>query len=466
VASAEKTRVEVTLGRPMGLVLDPIDASKGRGGKGAVVLELVEGGSADSSGMIEIGDVLIGCGFDASTENNMENAFYETILDTLGQEPDRTSIKLAFERVVLVDNQDMLGITADAKRYWEEKREAKLRAPKALRRTPGVEPEDIRVNVKGGPLGSGSFGTVFRGTFKGQDVVLKIANKTTMAAEELLECEMDLNYEVNSKAKGTCAKFMGCIEIDPRKGGELYNGTLTDGLWLMWANEGMFTVEQLMNKGTAQLAEAMGCTGTTELAVTRKAMTELMTSLSRLHAAGIVHRDVKPANLIAAEKDGGVLKLIDLGAAALCLEKPLNYYPGVGPADPRYCKADEMYLLPTGAPRPDPKNMPKLWAAHTPDRLDCFSAGVTMMQLAVPGLRPEAALATFMKEYATTGYDLKAWSDKVAGGGGGFKQGVLDFGALDANGGAGWDLAQRLMDPERAARISAEAALKHPFLAA
>jgi serine/threonine protein kinase len=30
-----------------------------------------------------------------------------------------------------------------------------------------------------------------------------------------------------------------------------------------------------------------------------------------LHA-GIVHRDVKPANLIAAEKDGGVLKLIDL----------------------------------------------------------------------------------------------------------------------------------------------------------
>lgn len=41
-----------------------------------------------------------------------------------------------------------------------------------------------------------------------------------------------------------------------------------------------------------------------------------------------MHRDVKPANLIAAEKDGGVLKLIDLGAAAMCLgDNPLNYYP-------------------------------------------------------------------------------------------------------------------------------------------
>jgi|AntAceMinimDraft_5_1070358.scaffolds.fasta_scaffold04346_6 serine/threonine protein kinase len=69
----------------------------------------------------------------------------------------------------------------------------------------------------------------------------------------------------------------------------------------MWANEGASTVEQLMLAGTAQLAAAMGCADATELGVTRKAMTELMTSLTRLHAAGIVHRDVKPANLIAAE---------------------------------------------------------------------------------------------------------------------------------------------------------------------
>jgi hypothetical protein len=38
-----------------------------------------------------------------------------------------------------------------------------------LRRTPGVEFKDIAVNIKRGPLGTGSFGTVFRGTFKARE---------------------------------------------------------------------------------------------------------------------------------------------------------------------------------------------------------------------------------------------------------------------------------------------------------
>ena len=137
----------------------------------------------------------------------------------------------------------------------------------------------------------------------------------------------------------------------------------------------------------------------------------------------------------------------------------LNYYPGNGPADPRYCKEGELYLLPEGAPRPTKDNAAKLWRVHAPDRFDCFSAGCTMMQLAVPGLRPEAALDAFMKELDTTGYDVKAWRAEK-----GDKKGY-DFAALDANGGAGWDLVQRLMEPERDARVSAEEALKHPFFA-
>jgi hypothetical protein len=78
-----------------------------------------------------------------------------------------------------------------------------------------VEPGDVKVLPK--PLGSGNFGTVFRGVFKGdQDVVLKNAKADVMAAEELLECEMDLNYHVHANAKGACARFMGCVELGPK----------------------------------------------------------------------------------------------------------------------------------------------------------------------------------------------------------------------------------------------------------
>ena len=140
-----------------------------------------------------------------------------------------------------------------------------------------------------------------------QDVILKNAKADVLAAEELLECEMDLNYHVHANARGTCARFMGCLELGPKDGGELYNGTLTEGLWLMWANEGESTVESLMLKGSGALAAAMRCEDPTELGVTRHAMTQVLSSLARLHEIGVVHRDVKPANVVVAERDEGCL---------------------------------------------------------------------------------------------------------------------------------------------------------------
>jgi hypothetical protein len=58
VATGEKTLVTVGIARPMGMVMEPLWC--GELCKGAVVTELVEGGSADNSGMIEVGDVLVG----------------------------------------------------------------------------------------------------------------------------------------------------------------------------------------------------------------------------------------------------------------------------------------------------------------------------------------------------------------------------------------------------------------------
>ena len=123
-------------------------------------------------------------------------------MDELAGSPECETVTLTLERVLLEDDNDMLSQTADAKRYWDEKRAAKAKMPTTLRRTPGVEPADIFVDVRGGPLGSGNFGTVFRGTFKGdQAVVLKNAKSDVLAAEELLECEMEMNYHVHANAR-------------------------------------------------------------------------------------------------------------------------------------------------------------------------------------------------------------------------------------------------------------------------
>ncbi|MDA9098014.1 PDZ domain-containing protein [bacterium] len=466
VAVDVKQNVTVTLTRPMGLVLEPLTEKN----KGAVITEIVEDGNADKSGMLQVGDILLSCSFQDAEECALENAWYENIVEELAGEVDCTIITLVIQRTVFEDDQDMLTQTADAKRYWEEKRAAKRKAPKVLRRTPGVEPKDVRVEIGKGALGSGNFGTVFRGTFDGnkekntQDVILKNAKVDVLAAEELLESEMDLNYHVYANAKGTCARFMGCLELGPNDGGELYNGTLTEGLWLMWANEGENTVEKLMLEGSDKLASAMRCEDITELGVAKFATKALLESLAKLHATGVVHRDIKPANIIVAEKDGGALKLIDLGAAALCLPDPknpaqtlLNYYPGVGPADPRYCRDDELYLLPEGAPRPTNENAIKLWKAHLPDRFDCVSAGITLVQLAVVGLRPPEALDVFVNELEAMKWDVEKWrSEKSASSG-------YYFGALDANGGAGWSLVTELTRPDRKQRIDAEQALEHPF---
>ena len=108
-------------------------------------------------------------------------------------------------------------------------------------------------------------------------------------------------------------------------------------------------------------------------------------------------------------------------------------------------------------PRPTNENASKLWRAHQPSKFDCVSAGVTLMQLAVVGLREPAHLDACVSELEALDWDVQAWrAEKSAGTG-------YDFAALDANGGAGWALAAALVAPDRKARVSAEDALNHAF---
>jgi serine/threonine protein kinase len=67
--------------------------------------------------------------------------------------------------------------------------------------------------------------------------------------------------------------------------------------------------------------------------------------MQALHSAGLVHRDVKPLNIIYAERQRR-FKLIDLGACA-DLRTGTNYVPDESILDPNYCPPEQVrvYLV-------------------------------------------------------------------------------------------------------------------------
>ena len=71
---------------------------------------------------------------------------------------------------------------------------------------------------------------------------------------------------------------------------------------------------------------------------------QLLEALKASHATGIVHRDVKPQNVIISETDNKV-KLIDMGAAA-DLRVGINYVPSEFLLDPRYAPPQQ-YIMST-----------------------------------------------------------------------------------------------------------------------
>ena len=78
---------------------------------------------------------------------------------------------------------------------------------------------------------------------------------------------------------------------------------------------------------------------------------------------------------------------------------------------------------------------PLLWAQHRPGCFDSYSAGVTLLQLALPPLRTTRVLREFRRDLALRGGDLREWRARAG-------LAARDTLLLDARGGEGWDLAE------------------------
>ncbi|KAL9246218.1 hypothetical protein vseg_019781 [Gypsophila vaccaria] len=327
---------------------------------------------------------------------------------------------------------------------------------------PTFKKDDI---VLGKKLGEGAFGSVYRvslvntkkGSVKEEDMVLKKANEYGAA-------EIWMNERVRRACASSCADFLyGFLESSSKQKGEY---------WLLWRFEGESTLADLLisrefpyNVETMILGEQQSVPKGLEREnrIIQTIMRQLLFALDGLHSTGIVHRDIKPQNIIFSEGTR-TFKIIDLGAAA-DLRVGINYIPKEFLLDPRYA-APEQYIMSTQTPSaPSPPVAaalsPVLWQLNLPDRFDIYSLGLIFLQMAFPSLRSDSNLMQFNRQLKRCNYDLNAWRNTVE------PRAAPDlrkgFELLDDDGGVGWELLTSMVRYKARKRLSAKAALAHPY---
>ena len=316
--------------------------------------------------------------------------------------------------------------------------------------------------VLGKKMGEGAFGVVYRASLakkskKEGDLVLK-------KATEYGAVEIWMNERVRRACASSCADFVyGFLEGSKKKGGEY---------WLIWRYEGESTLSDLMqskdfpyNVETMILGKVQDMPKGLEREnrIIQTIMRQILFALDSLHSTGIVHRDIKPQNIIFSE-GSRTFKIIDLGAAA-DLRVGINYIPKEFLLDPRYA-APEQYIMSTQTPSAPSAPVatalsPVLWQMNLPDRFDIYSAGLIFLQMAFPSFRTDSGLIQFNRQLKRCDYDLVAWRDTVE------PRASPDlrkgFELLDFDGGAGWELLTSMVRYKARQRTSAKAALAHPY---
>ena len=288
---------------------------------------------------------------------------------------------------------------------------------------------------RGKKIGRGSFGDVYEGSVGSRRVVLK---ESRGGGGEFFESEAANNRRV--RGFDGVATFVGVAGANA---------------YLVWEDEGRETLEDCfggafgLGGGGGGFARKLGCRS--DAAAARKVAKECLKAVKGLHDRGLIHRDVKPGNLLITRR-GQRLKLIDLGGAA-DLRTGNNFDESETIFDPVY-GPPERYI--TGKFGGGGLGMNVGWGKNKPDLFDSFSCGMTILQVSVPAFRKKGAMKAVRRDLKRWCYDCEAWRASLS------ERQQEDFAILDDDNGAGWKLVCGLVS-NKGTRMSVSKALSSPF---
>eukprot|EP00741_Cyanophora_paradoxa_P019376 tig00021127_g18704.t1 len=240
------------------------------------------------------------------------------------------------------------------------------------------------------PFGEGSFGSVYparieRGIGAGRRVIVKESN-TDEFAIYFGQVERYMNEKLWPECKDHIAAFMGSYALP------------SGALGLVWDTEGTQTLSDVLNKQNwldeleaAFYGRSFGFDAPLERhrRVVRDIARQLLEALAALHERSIVHRDIKPENILLV--GGGRLKLIDLGCSVET-STGFGFAKNWGAGDLRYLPPERLvnrYVF--------------------PDRFDLYSAAIVLLQVTLPALRDDVALAAATERLRRANFNLEEW---------------------------------------------------------